>query len=479
MYLDIEEDAVNIAESIALEAAKAAKHVLFTTIAQSITKPTIPSINELNIEIKKLGSSDGRYVNNETIYFNSALTSRVPQLTPPSHLLNISLLLNHWNNPSHPQTYSLTSHRVSQHIGFYENKWDNEEKLGLYHLSEQTKNILPDDSDFDFCLEKTAKPVALYRPFLTQGCAQFVHLQGQLAPIRVELDFRCAQNMAKIGGGFNHLQGVKINNTALTVGIAHPPSIISQAFQKLNTALRGIPDIPITTPAPTNRVGYTPGLSQLKYPGINAFRPSRVMAASYVASLTSGLEVEPRMMGEEMLMGWDGVCRPATINGMWRLELIRDRSLQVVNINNLASAQVLEKPFRKGRGRIIGEVVEPPPEPSKRTHSAASEAAEDEGEDEVLVAESSPEPSSNKRAHSAAFPAAEDEDEDDVPMARRRQRLRHDAVILGEAIIRERPARVGERPSRAGREPSIKYVKRRGGGEKGPGRGWRKTKGRK
>lgn len=166
-------------------------------------------------------------------------------------------------------------------------------------------------------------------------------------------------------------------------------------------------------------------------------------------------------------MGRDGIRRPATINGMWRLGL--SRPLQVVNTNN---------PVHKGRGRIIREVVKPSPEPNKRTHSAAVE-----DEDEVLVVESEPEPepSPSKRTHSTAFSAAEDDDEDDddVALAQRRQQLHCDEVMPLEEIVREKPSRVVERPSRAARGPNAKYVKRRAGGDKGAGKGRRKGKGRK
>lgn len=189
------------------------------------------------------------------------------------------------------------------------------------------------------------------------------------------------------------------------------------------------------------------------------------------------------MKEDPVPMGSDGLRRPATLTGMWSLEV--NRPLQDVNTNKPAPRLVVRNPFRRARGRIIGEVVEPSPEPNKpnkRTHSAA---VEDEDENEVRVVESEPEPSPSKRTHSAAFSAAEDEDEveDDVPMAGRRQRLRHDEVMLLEEIVRERPARDVERPSRTKRKPNVKYVKRGMEGEKGQGlgrgRGWRKGKGRK
>ena len=181
------------------------------------------------------------------------------------------------------------------------------------------------------------------------------------------------------------------------------------------------------------------------------------------------------MIEELMPMGSDGIRRLATINGMWRLDLNRDRPLQDVHTNNLA----VKNPFRRRRGRIVGEVVEPSSKLSanKRTHSAA---VEDEDENEVLVRKASLELSASKRTHSAAFSAAEEqyEDEDDVPMAQRRQRLRHEEVILGKKIVREKPAKVAKRSSRPGRGPSSKYVKRQAVAEKGPRRGCRKGKGR-
>ena len=194
-----------------------------------------------------------------------------------------------------------------------------------------------------------------------------------------------------------------------------------------------------------------------------------------------------------MLIGGDGFRRPATINGMWRLELNRGRPLQDINTNNPAPVQVVENPFRKGRRRIIGEVVEPAPEPStsKRTHSAAFSAAEDSDEDEDDV------PMAQRLRHDDVIFGEEivrdraarvaertgrgvkglargttrgrvAKDEDVVPVA---QGLRHDEVILGEEIIRERPARVAERAPRAERGPNFKYVRGRAGGEEGPWRG--------
>lgn len=176
-----------------------------------------------------------------------------------------------------------------------------------------------------------------------------------------------------------------------------------------------------------------------------------------------------------MPMGSDGIRRLATINGMWRLDLNRDRPLQDVYTNDLA----VKNPFRRGRGRIVGEVVEPSPKrrARKKTQSAAVED-EDEVEDEngVLVGKSSLEPRASKRTYSAAFSAAEeeDEDEDDIPMAQRRYRLRHEEVILGKEIVRGRPAKVAEKASKPRRGPSSKYVKRRAATEKGPRRGCRK-----
>ena len=514
----------SIAQSIALEAAKAAKHVLFTTIAPPITKSTIPSINELNDEIKKLGVGDGRYVTKH-LRIPSHQHSPIPiahhtdkshhrqccipcpfhrparqqahsynaLLTHSSHLLNVSLLLANWNNPLHPQTYSLISTHIIHHIAFNEHEWDKMENHSLYALSLQTHNVLPceisTDGAADVRMAVTVMPRGKYRPYLAEKSAGFVKLQGLIKAVRVELDFRCAQNMAK-DDVFNPSQSIKTNNAKSIIGIGHPPSAISQAFQKLSTALRGIPDlnIPGAGAAPPNKNAYTPGHSQLNHSSINTFRPSRVIAESYVSSLTENVEMSRlRLWEDEMPMGSDGICRPLTIHGVWRLELRRpmEKPVQAFNTNNATVAY----PLRRSRGRVTGEVFEPVVKPStcKRTHSAALRAAEDE--DDVLVFDSSPEPSTSKRARSAASSAAEnggenkdgDKDEDDVPMIQRRQRLRRGEIILREGVLRERQVRVDERPSRAGRGLDPKYVKSRMGGEKGPGRGRgrRKGKGRK